>query len=100
MPRSAIDTGVVDLVLHPRAMPEPWRYNNCSREQYHAQPVPGESGGSLRRDLAAAARDFGIDFSHYKPSTVQRRVERRLVIAPVAGSGRIRGPTATMTRRS
>ena len=34
--------------------------------------------------------EFGIDFTHYKPSTVTRRIERRLALARVDAHRRVR----------
>ncbi|MGE3776120.1 MAG: chemotaxis protein CheB, partial [Pirellulaceae bacterium] len=84
MPRSALATGVVDLVVSPDQMAD-------SLAKYAAHPIA--------RDLAAAARPvpvdetgmnkvlrllrvaYGIDFSLYKPTTVLRRIERRLMLS-------------------
>jgi two-component system CheB/CheR fusion protein len=83
MPRSAIDTGVVDAVLPPREIAA------AIIEHVHGAPVDGvqsdinkamPDGGVLEifRALHAA---YGIDFSFYKPNTVARRVERRLQLS-------------------
>ncbi len=81
MPRSAIETGIVDVVLPPRAMAE-------ALMDYIEHPVHGVSGGR-HRDKGGAETgmnavysllraECGIDFSHYKPNTVLRRIDRRL----------------------
>ncbi len=83
MPNSARQTGAVDLVLPPEEMP-------AALLQFSKHP------GGLARNLEQEAppmlehgydaifrmlRDaFAIDFSQYKPSTVIRRVERRLLL--------------------
>jgi two-component system, chemotaxis family, CheB/CheR fusion protein len=81
MPRSARDTGVVDHVLPPADMPrilvEQAKYPDAHRA------LDGAAGTPIRPYGVAAALNFlqkayGIDFSHYKPSTVIRRIERRL----------------------
>jgi two-component system CheB/CheR fusion protein len=76
MPRSAIDTGIVDRILQPEAMPTALLEHTSNRS---------ETGPSLARtDLEGIdlifklLRDeYGIDFSYYKPNTVGRRIERR-----------------------
>ena len=83
MPKSAIDTGVADLVLEPGAMPG-------ALLKYIEHPIAGAMIASPEQDhegqsgmarLFHLLRDqYGIDFSHYKPSTVGRRIERRLLI--------------------
>ncbi len=82
MPRSAVDTGIVDAVLPPHQMAEAiLRHVN--------EDQAGPTGGELRpiseagiAELFGALREaYGIDFSYYKPNTVARRVERRLQMA-------------------
>ena len=80
MPRTARDAGVADAVLPPQEMPR------------HLVNY-AQSGGSPRSDAQRTAeqgmgavyrmleREFGIDFTHYKPSTVTRRIERRLQLS-------------------
>ena len=81
MPRSAIETGVVDAVLPPREM--------AAAIRRHIHGVPDEladldaEGVPLSEtginEIFRALRDaYAIDFSLYKPNTVARRVERRL----------------------
>jgi two-component system CheB/CheR fusion protein len=81
MPRSAIHTGVVDAVLSPRQIAERILQhvrsggvdgNAVSNGQ---TPISDDGVSQLFGILNEA---YGIDFSHYKPSTVARRVERRL----------------------
>ena len=56
----------------------------------HAQPRRAAAGAARRRRRGRRHRppstgcsqdEFGIDFTHYKPSTVTRRIERRLAAA-------------------
>lgn len=83
MPKSAVETGAVDLVLSPDAMAEalakfarhPVRGDLAA--QAKAAPVDEGAMNKLMRLLHEAT---GIDFSLYKPSTVLRRIERRLVL--------------------
>ncbi|HEY6080005.1 MAG TPA: chemotaxis protein CheB [Polyangiaceae bacterium] len=80
MPRSALDAGVADAVLVPREMP---RFLSAHLERRNAggagMVLSGEQGmGAVYRMLE---KEFGIDFTHYKPSTVTRRIERRLQLA-------------------
>ncbi len=81
MPRTARDAGVADRVLPPRDMP---------RALLDHVGRAGESGASSASDRASSGMgtvyrmledEFGIDFTHYKPSTVTRRIERRLQLA-------------------
>lgn len=83
MPKSAIDTGVADLILSPADMP-------AALLRYVEHPI----AAAMREDLDQSAvgdngmprlfqllrAEYGIDFSHYKPTTVGRRIERRLLM--------------------
>lgn len=78
MPLSAIRTGIVDRVLTPEEI---------------AQAIAALARGGLPRASEASGMqegadailellraEYGIDFSHYKSSTVHRRIERRLAL--------------------
>ncbi len=84
MPKTARDAGVAHWVLAPQDMPR------VLLEYAKGQRVRPASG-PRRRAVASNAgieaiyqmleREYGIDFTDYKPSTVTRRIERRLAIA-------------------
>lgn len=82
MPRSAIATGLSDYILPPDEMPE-----ELLRFIKHPYASKQESSGSLLTDEGGLNRIFslmrektGIDFTYYKPSTVVRRIERRMTV--------------------
>ena len=86
MPRSAIMTGAVDLVLPVAKIPEALvkydrrmaltRTQNGSRPQDTAQDWLPEIIDLLRTKTAH-------DFTLYKPGTLQRRIERRMAMAAI-----------------
>jgi two-component system CheB/CheR fusion protein len=80
MPKAALDAGVADCVLSPREMPALL----LEHAQHPPAPASGQSG-LLPQGMAAVYRmlekEFGIDFTDYKPSTITRRIERRLQLA-------------------
>ncbi|HVY48458.1 MAG TPA: chemotaxis protein CheB, partial [Minicystis sp.] len=82
MPRTARDAGVADWVLPPEDMPRALLEHADGR----VAPAP-DAGETIGPGLSAIyrilERDFGIDFTHYKPTTVTRRIERRLQLARV-----------------
>ncbi len=106
MPRSAIETGMVDIVLPVAEMPQrlvelrrnqevllerkepiasPGETEQAGEEQgeleytqAHAQSKPNEL--ALREILAALRTRTGHDFRHYKQATVLRRIERRMQV--------------------
>ncbi|MBA3542454.1 MAG: chemotaxis protein CheR, partial [Deltaproteobacteria bacterium] len=88
MPRTANEAGVADWIVPPQQMPKILADHVAANA---AQPPPVRA--SRARDTTSSAalddvyrmleQEFGIDFTHYKPSTVTRRIERRLQLAKV-----------------
>ena len=82
MPRAAISTGLADFVLPPDEMPQ--RLLSFAHQPYPAKPdqsrplLPDEDG--LTRIFALLRERTRVDFTHYKPSTVIRRIERRMTM--------------------
>jgi two-component system CheB/CheR fusion protein len=85
MPRSAIDTGVVDLELAPAAIPEVLirhRSGSLGNPADYPQATDGRDVSTpIGQVLELLRVQYGIDFAHYKQNTVLRRVERRLTMA-------------------
>lgn len=82
MPRAAISTGTADFILPPERMPQ-------EMLAYIAHPyISGEKPAeALLEDADALTRLFAelrlrtkVDFTFYKPSTISRRIERRMSI--------------------
>ncbi len=82
MPRSAIETGLVDYVLSPAEMPQ--RLIQYFRHPAAIQHTPEAEGQKepdpLRRILAFLANRTRHDFSLYKENTLVRRIEHRMTI--------------------
>ncbi|MCX5732697.1 MAG: PAS domain-containing protein [candidate division NC10 bacterium] len=83
MPRSAIATGLVDYELPPAEMPAQimayvaHAFGNLPRPV--ATPTP-RSENVLKKIFILLRSQTGHDFSQYKPSTILRRIERRMAI--------------------
>jgi two-component system, chemotaxis family, CheB/CheR fusion protein len=80
MPLSAIATGAVDRVLPPEEIASAIA---ALGRPGPAIPVDAEAGGDdtgVNAILRLLRDEYGIDFSHYKASTVTRRIERRLAL--------------------
>ena len=84
MPRSAISAGLVDRVLAPDRMPE--FLIEYERRDHLADPLQSDTG----RDAESASLDPVLevlrarsnhDFRNYKPSTLSRRISRRMGLA-------------------
>ncbi|MDQ2646292.1 MAG: PAS domain-containing protein, partial [Myxococcota bacterium] len=87
MPRSARETGIVHHVLPPAEMPRVLVEHARSSGQHLSDSFnasPSRPYG-VSAALRCLQRAYGIDFSHYKQSTVVRRIERRLQLTQ-AGS--------------
>jgi two-component system, chemotaxis family, CheB/CheR fusion protein len=82
MPRSAIATGLVDYVMPPAEMPAKliaYIAHLAGRRPLDLAP-PTETGNSLRKIFLQLRTQTGHDFSLYKPSTIHRRIERRMAL--------------------
>ncbi len=82
MPRSSIATGLADFVLSPEDMPRQLAFFvkhpyipkiGCSETL-----PPNEEG--LAKIFALIREKTKVDFTYYKPSTVNRRIERRMIM--------------------
>jgi two-component system, chemotaxis family, CheB/CheR fusion protein len=82
MPRSAISTGLVDFVLPPDEMPKQLQafvdHPEHSRSERSDTILTDEDG--LTRIFSLLRERHKIDFTYYKPSTVVRRIERRMTV--------------------
>jgi two-component system, chemotaxis family, CheB/CheR fusion protein len=82
MPKSAVDTGIVDAALAPEEMPQVLvefvhRRSTGILDGKFGLP-DGEATHGVEAIFKLLRDEYGIDFSHYKPNTVSRRIERRL----------------------
>lgn len=83
MPGAAIATNCVDLVLPPEKMGAELRH--VLERPPMLAPTPKEGArGSLERVFSLLLEQTGCDFSGYKPSTISRRIQRRMVTKKVA----------------
>jgi two-component system, chemotaxis family, CheB/CheR fusion protein len=84
MPRAAIATGVVDLVLPLDAIAHQLvEIAKHPREAVAVGPVdnvPHDPTEQMRRLFALLRKVTGVDFTHYKKATVQRRLQRRMLL--------------------
>ena len=95
MPRSAIQTGMVDWVLRVAQMParllEYYRIADRLKlppeegppPAQPALPAPGEPEAALREVLTFVRTRTGRDFSYYKRATILRRISRRLQVTGI-----------------
>ncbi|OGD13617.1 chemotaxis protein CheR [Candidatus Atribacteria bacterium RBG_19FT_COMBO_35_14] len=83
MPRSAIATGLVDYELPPAEMPAQLiKYVNYAfgRLSQTVTTLAPKDENALKKIFILLRGRTGHDFSQYKPSTVNRRIERRMAV--------------------
>jgi len=88
MPRSAISTGLVDYILPPAEMPAQLiAYVNHAFGKIFKKPsfVEPSEDNSLKKIFILLRAQVGHDFSQYKRSTVDRRIERRMAVNQIKG---------------
>jgi two-component system CheB/CheR fusion protein len=84
MPRTALETGVADWILPPPQMPrvlESHVQRGGKPRTAAAEPARPISSAAFNDVYRMLEHEFGLDFTNYKPSTVTRRIERRLRLA-------------------
>jgi two-component system, chemotaxis family, CheB/CheR fusion protein len=86
MPRSAIATGLVDFVLSVEQMPQVLlRYvNHPYKGKKELQSELPEDNNALNKIMGIIRHRIGVDFTFYKPTTIVRRLERRISINQVS----------------
>jgi two-component system CheB/CheR fusion protein len=85
MPRAAVATGAVDLVLPPNEIA--LELARISRHPFIRPPSPRSEGDNfpiiedqLPRIFTLLRNASGVDFTHYKLPTIRRRLQRRMVL--------------------
>lgn len=81
MPRSSINTNLIDYILTPDKMPEQlFNYvKNMSLKHSNSSTTESDTiQRSLQKIFALLLSATGHDFSHYKQNTIFRRIERRM----------------------
>jgi two-component system CheB/CheR fusion protein len=91
MPRSAIMTGAVDLVLPVAKIPD--ALAKYAGRMFAARGPKGDKPGDpaterLSEIIDLLRRKASRDFALYKPGTLLRRIERRMALAGITNSGR------------
>jgi two-component system CheB/CheR fusion protein len=85
MPRSATAAGCVDFVLPPERIAE--ELVRIGRHPYVAPGAALETLGesSINKVLRRLREATGVDFSHYRSSTLYRRITRRMLLHKLEG---------------
>lgn len=93
MPGHAVTAGAVDIVSSPEGIAR-----ELARIGRHPFLVPSLKAETLeilsevddhsQRIFSLLRGATGVDFSHYKPTTIQRRIARRMVLHKISNLGR------------
>lgn len=86
MPRSAIATGLVDYQLPPSEMPAQlmaYAAHAFGKLPRAGLPATPKLESALKKIFVILRAQTGHDFSQYKPSTIYRRIERRMAVHSV-----------------
>jgi two-component system CheB/CheR fusion protein len=84
MPKSAIDTGTVDFILRPAAIAHKLVELAGCRPPAVAEASSAAEFSRIIEVLSAGGR---IDFLHYKSPTIERRIQRRMLLLNVSDLG-------------
>lgn len=85
MPNTAVATGNVDFILPPQKIAQelanlshnPFVGNSFAVKAFGQSPPPNDS---IWRILALLQSATGVDFRDYKPTTIYRRIQRRMLL--------------------
>ncbi|MGH7453181.1 MAG: chemotaxis protein CheB, partial [bacterium] len=84
MPRSAIAAGYVDFILPPAAIAQELartgRHPYVNRFKPEGLGELSEDESNFNKILALVRSATGVDFTYYKPTTIKRRIARRMVL--------------------
>jgi two-component system, chemotaxis family, CheB/CheR fusion protein len=83
MPRSAVMAGCIDRVLPPAKIAEELNRLAPSFSAAAAEPDgkdAAEQEQGLRKILQMLRTSSGVDFTLYKPNTIERRIKRRMML--------------------
>ena len=86
MPHSAIATGLVDYQLPPDEMPAQlmaYAAHAFGKLPRSGMPATPRTEGALKKIFVLLRAQIGHDFSQYKPSTIYRRIERRMAVQQI-----------------
>jgi two-component system, chemotaxis family, CheB/CheR fusion protein len=84
MPRSAVDAGCADYVLPPRNIARELvriaRHPYTLNSHTEAAELHVHEGNELATIFQLLNRSTGLDFTHYRRTTIFRRIQRRMVV--------------------
>ncbi len=83
MPQAAINTGLVDLILSAEKM-GPALPSIVALPKLGKKTIPADDAGFNVQTIVAMLQErLGCDFSEYKSTTINRRIERRMALRKI-----------------
>ena len=79
MPNAAIHTESIDIIIKPESMGMELLEISTYPEKVLSSVIKDEFSDLYHNILSKLQAHKGVDFNVYKPSTIQRRIERRMV---------------------
>lgn len=86
MPQAAIETGIIEQILEPEMMPEAL-INHAADPSRHlivTDQAQASFGQGYDQVLDLLRAEHPIDFNLYKPTTVRRRIDRRMQLNDIS----------------
>ena len=83
MPRSAVVEGTVDYVLPPEEIGRRAGPHRPARLLDRGRPHGLEAGEAIDQVIGLVRSHTDVDFTHYKRTTIQRRIQRRMALRNV-----------------
>lgn len=83
MPKSAVNTGAIDLELTPEDIAKNLENLGELKRKISSNDDHDEDLTHYNRILNMVKKQIGVDFGEYKPSTIHRRMHRRMVAIQV-----------------
>ncbi len=81
MPRSALDTGLVDFCIDVKEMPEViLKYIGNGFEEKKDKKSDEKDDKAFKEIFGLIKSNVSHDFTHYKKNTIKRRIDRRMTV--------------------
>jgi two-component system, chemotaxis family, CheB/CheR fusion protein len=84
MPRSAINAGCVDYILPPKGIARELariaHHPYIARHEIAPAVIADKENANLGSIFQLLRRSTGVDFTHYRQTTILRRIQRRMVV--------------------
>jgi two-component system, chemotaxis family, CheB/CheR fusion protein len=91
MPRSAIASGCVDFILPPegiaRELARIAHHPYAAVDRGHEPAAAGPQMDGIESIFHVLRRATGVDFTHYRQSTLRRRIHRRMIVHKIERLG-------------